>query len=305
MVHTVLEAIGAWIIHMISLLGYGGVILLMAIESACIPLPSEIIMPFAGTLTTTVVVDGVAHVGRYNLILVGLAGALGCLIGSTAAYWVGVWGGRPFILRYGKYVLITRHDLDIADRFFNRYGQAAIFISRLLPVVRTFISLPAGIARMPFGRFCLYSFLGSVPWCLALAWLGRVLGQNWKSLEGYFRKFDFVIGILIVAGLVWFVWRHLRRDIIVVLDRWSVHRRAERLLGRQCSGRTMLEWLPGYAPELNPVEYVWSHTKSADLANYIAEDINDMRSAVEHSIESKRSDQLLLRSFFDHAQLYL
>ena len=211
MIHTTLEAIGGWIISQISAMGYWAVIFLMAIESACIPLPSEVIMPFAGTLTATLVIDGVTHAARFNLILVGLAGALGCLIGSVVAYWVGVWGGRPFIGRYGKYVLISKHDLDTADRFFTKYGQAAIFISRLLPIVRTFISLPAGIARMPFGKFCLYSFLGSLPWCLVLAWLGQILGKNWKVLETYFRKFDVVIGILILAGIAWFLWRHLRR----------------------------------------------------------------------------------------------
>jgi membrane protein DedA with SNARE-associated domain len=130
----------------------------------------------------------------------------------VVAYWVGVWGGRPFVERYGKYVLISHHDLDTADRFFTKYGQVAIFISRLLPVVRTFISLPAGISRMNFGRFCLYSFLGSLPWCLALAWVGRVLGQNWKSIEVYFRKGDVVISVLILAGVGLFLYRHLRRQ---------------------------------------------------------------------------------------------
>ena len=198
--------------HQISSFGYVGVIFLMAIESACIPLPSEIIMPFAGSLTTVLLVEGVAHAARFNLVLVGLAGALGCLVGSVVAYWVGAVGGRPFVERYGKYVLITRHDLDVADRFFKKYGQAAIFISRLLPVVRTFISLPAGISRMNFARFCLYSFLGSVPWCLALAWVGRVLGQNWKTIGVYFRKGDIVIVVLILAGIGLFLYRHMRRQ---------------------------------------------------------------------------------------------
>ena len=211
MIHTVLEAIGAWIMHQISAFGYIGVIFLMAIESACIPLPSEVIMPFAGSLTIALVIGGVTQLARFNLWLVGLAGALGCLIGSILAYWVGVWGGRQFILRYGKYVLITKRDLDGADRFFNRYGEAAIFISRLLPVVRTFISLPAGICRMNFGRFCLYTFIGSVPWCLALAWVGRILGENWKVIEKYFRKGDIVIAILIVAAVFLFLYRHFRR----------------------------------------------------------------------------------------------
>jgi membrane protein DedA with SNARE-associated domain len=215
MIHTILEALGAWIIQQISAFGYVGVVFLMAIESACIPLPSEIIMPFAGTLTVAGATGGVPHPARFDLVLVGLAGALGCLIGSIAAYWVGKVGGRPFVAKYGRYVLITAHDMDVADRFFTRHGQAAIFISRLLPVVRTFISLPAGISRMPFGKFCLYSFLGSVPWCLALAWVGRILGENWRSLEVYFHKGDLVIGILLVAGVAWFVWRHvalLRRE---------------------------------------------------------------------------------------------
>ncbi len=209
MVHTVLEAVGAWIIQQISALGYWGVILLMAIESACIPLPSEIIMPFAGSLTSGLVSEGVARPAELNLWLVGLAGALGCLLGSILAYWIGVWGGRPFVERYGRFVLITRHDLDLADRFFARHGQAAIFISRLLPVVRTFISLPAGIARMPFGTFCLYSFLGSVPWCLALAWVGRVMGENWRSLRVWFHRLDAVIGVMIIVAVVWYVRRHL------------------------------------------------------------------------------------------------
>jgi len=198
--------------HQISNFGYVGVVFLMAIESACIPLPSEIIMPFAGSLTTVLVIQGVTLAARFNLVLVGLAGALGCLVGSVAAYWVGVWGGRPFVERYGRYVLITHHDLETADRFFRRYGQAAIFISRLLPVVRTYISFPAGISRMNFARFCLYSFLGSVPWCLALAWVGRVLGQNWKAIEVYFRKGDIVIVVLILAGIGLFLYRHLRRQ---------------------------------------------------------------------------------------------
>jgi membrane protein DedA with SNARE-associated domain len=210
-IHIALESVGAWIIHEISAFGYWAVVFLMGIESACIPLPSEVIMPFAGTLTATLVIGGVTHLARFNLILVGLAGALGCLLGSILAYWVGVWGGRPFIGRYGKYVLISQHDLDTADRFFTKHGQGAIFISRLLPIVRTFISLPAGITRMNFAKFCLYTFLGSVPWCIALAWVGRILGQNWKSLEGYFRKGDAVIVILILAAIFLFFYRHLRR----------------------------------------------------------------------------------------------
>ncbi|MCX6811206.1 MAG: DedA family protein, partial [Candidatus Berkelbacteria bacterium] len=138
MIHSILAAISGFIIATISTLGYGGIVLLMAIESACIPLPSEVIMPFSGFL----VFDG-----RFNLWLIALAGAVGCVVGSVIAYWVGMYGGRPLIERYGKYILISHHDLDLADRWFNKHGDVAIFFSRLLPVVRTYISFPAGIAR--------------------------------------------------------------------------------------------------------------------------------------------------------------
>ncbi len=212
MIHTILETIGSWIMQQISSFGYFGVIFLMTIESACIPLPSEIIMPFAGTLTAGMLINGVLRPASLNLVWVGLAGALGCLIGSIIAYCIGYWGGRSFIERYGKYVLISKHDLDTADRFFSKYGNGAIFISRLLPIVRTYISLPAGISRMKFGRFCLYTFFGSVPWCLALAWVGRILGENWKTIEKYFRKGDIVIGILILTGIFLFFYRHFRRE---------------------------------------------------------------------------------------------
>ena len=143
MIETIISYLAGFIIAAISLLGYGGVILMMAIESACIPLPSEIIMPFSGYLVST---------GRFSLIGVSLAGAVGCVVGSVIAYWIGYYGGRPMAEKYGKYVLVTKHDLDIADKFFNKYGNTAVFISRLLPVVRTFISLPAGISRMNFWR---------------------------------------------------------------------------------------------------------------------------------------------------------
>ena len=173
---------------------------MMAIESACIPLPSEIIMPFSGYLVST---------GKFSLWGVSLAGAFGCVIGSAAAYWIGYWGGRPMAEKYGKYVLVTHHDLDIADRFFKKYGNAAVFISRMLPVIRTFISLPAGIARMNFPKFIIYTFLGSLPFCYLLAYIGKKLGDNWNTLGVYFHKFDIIIGIIILVGAVWFVRRHI------------------------------------------------------------------------------------------------
>jgi membrane protein DedA with SNARE-associated domain len=198
----IISLITTFIINIISSWGYFGVGALMAIESACVPLPSEIIMPFAGFLVAQ---------GKFSLLGVTLAGALGCVVGSIIAYAVGAWGGRGFIKKYGKYILISRHDLAIADNFFNKYGSAAIFFSRLLPVVRTFISLPAGIAKMNFSKFVIYSFLGSVPWSFGLAYLGKKLGDHWNTLGVYFHKFDFVMVIIIMALVVWYVWRHVKQ----------------------------------------------------------------------------------------------
>jgi membrane protein DedA with SNARE-associated domain len=147
-----------------------------------------------------------------SLLLVALAGAAGCLIGSIAAYAIGYSGGRPLMLRYGRYVLISQHDADKADAFFQRWGSATAFFSRLLPVVRTYISLPAGIAKMPFGKFCLYSFLGSFPWCLLLAYLGTVLGKNIATLSPVFHGLDAVIAIGVIALVALYIWRHIRND---------------------------------------------------------------------------------------------
>jgi membrane protein DedA with SNARE-associated domain len=201
MVEALIAILAKFIIWGIESMGYSGVALMMAIESACVPLPSEIIMPFSGYLVST---------GAFSLWGVAVAGALGCVVGSVLAYWVGITGGRPMAEKYGKYILISKHDLDIADRFFAKYGSGAVFFSRLLPVVRTFISLPAGIARMNFTRFVIYTFVGSLPWCYALAYLGKKLGDNWNTLGVYFHKFDLVIGIIIVIGFIWFLKRHLQ-----------------------------------------------------------------------------------------------
>jgi membrane protein DedA with SNARE-associated domain len=144
------------------------------------------------------------------LFWVGLAGAFGCVVGSVPAYYLGLYGGRPLIEKYGKYVLISHHDLDIADRWFERWGDWAIFFSRLLPVVRTFISFPAGVAKMNVPRFIVYTFVGSFPWCLGLAYIGMKLGENWDTLGVYFHKFDIFIGIVAAAGAGYYVWHHLK-----------------------------------------------------------------------------------------------
>lgn len=204
MTEKILAIIFVFIKSVMAMAGYGGVVLLMAIESACIPLPSELIMPFAGYLVFE---------GTFKLLVVATAGAIGCNLGSLVAYEIGCYGGRPLVERYGHWILMSRRELDWADHFFERWGYLAVFVARLLPVVRTFIALPAGIARMPRGRFHVYTFLGSWPWCLALAWFGMKLGQNWRALGKYFHRFDVAILIVLVAGAVWFVWNHWQNRI--------------------------------------------------------------------------------------------
>ncbi len=201
MFSQIINYLTQFIVHTISTLGYPGVAVLMAIESAAIPLPSEIIMPFAGFLVWQ---------GSFSLFGVALAGALGSVVGSMFTYFLGMYGGRPLIERYGKYVLISKHDLDIADRFFKRFGSWSTFIGRLLPVVRTFISIPAGISRVPFWKFIFYSFVGSFFWSLLLAYLGQKLGQQWMTLRERAHWLDIVVVILIVIGAMWWVWRHLK-----------------------------------------------------------------------------------------------
>jgi membrane protein DedA with SNARE-associated domain len=182
-----------------------GVVVLMAIESAAIPLPSEVIMPLAGWMLVQAKGLGMAHVA-----LAGFYGALGCLLGSWVAYWIGLIGGRPLLERYGRYVLITHHELDWADRWFARYGDATVFFSRLLPVIRTFISVPAGVARMNFWKFSFYSFVGSFPWCFGLAYGGYVLGEQWETLRSAMRPFDIPIIVIVVLLVAFYVWRRIR-----------------------------------------------------------------------------------------------
>lgn len=191
--------------------GLIGILLAMAIESCCIPLPSEIVMPLAGImLVTGKILSGIALLP--GLILVALAGSLGCVLGSIVAYWIGYSGGRPLMLKYGRYVLISQADADKADAFFLKYGSATAFFSRLLPVVRTYISLPAGIARMPFVKFVLFSFLGSFPWCLLLAYVGTVIGNNLATLAPIFHDLDIVIIVAVVVLIALYIWRHIRND---------------------------------------------------------------------------------------------
>jgi membrane protein DedA with SNARE-associated domain len=187
------------ILNWISAYGYGGIMLLMALESACMPVPSEIVMPFAGYL--------VARDGAMSLLGITIAGSAGCTIGSITAYVAGFYAGRPLILRYGKYILIREKHLVTAEEWFEKWGDKATFIARLLPVIRTVISLPAGIAKMDFKKFVFYSFVGSVPWTFMLAYVGYWLGPKWESIKGVFRGLDVVVIVALIAIFVYYVYR--------------------------------------------------------------------------------------------------
>jgi len=204
-IHSILVWLAGIIIAVISATGYVGVALLMAIESACIPLPSEIIMPFAGFLVSQ---------GKMNIWWVATAGAIGCNLGSIVAYEVAKHGGRPFVARFGKYVLVSLEDLDRAQRFFERFGSLAVLVCRMLPVVRSFIAFPAGLARMNLVKFHVYTFIGSWPFCYVLAVIGRELGEAWQTdprVKAVFHQLEAVILVAILAGGIWFVWHKLRQ----------------------------------------------------------------------------------------------
>jgi membrane protein DedA with SNARE-associated domain len=201
MLEKIIAILATWIMGVISTMGYGGIVLLMAIESACIPLPSEIIMPFAGFLVFK---------GEMVLWMVAIAGALGCVVGSIPAYYLGMYGGRPLVEKYGKWVLISHKDLKWADHAFEKHGDIIIFIGRLLPAVRTFIAFPAGVARMHMGKFILYTFVGSLIWCYLLAFAGFKMGEHWESLKVYFHEFHYVIAGAGLIFVIWYLKRHFK-----------------------------------------------------------------------------------------------
>jgi membrane protein DedA with SNARE-associated domain len=208
MIEHILLLLAGFIKSVISSLGYPGIAVLMGVESACIPLPSEVIMPFAGYLV---------YARQFSsLAVVATLGAVGCNLGSVLAYEVGAYGGRPLIERFGKYILMSRHDLDASEIFFEKYGSIAVFVGRLLPVVRTFIALPAGIARMPRGKFHLYTFCGSWPWCYGLAYCGFVLGLHWDTdprLKHWLHRFDALILVGLAIAIAYFVRSHWRNRV--------------------------------------------------------------------------------------------
>jgi len=189
-------------------IGWLGVVVIMALESANIPIPSEVTMPLSGWM----LVQAKGGTALQAFLLGGLWGAVGCTLGSIVSYALGAWGGRPLVERYGKYILVSREDLEKADQWFARWGDWAAFISRLLPIVRTFISFPAGVVRMNFPRFTVYSFVGSFIWCGLLALGGFYFGEHWEELRAMMRPFDIPIAIVIVAAGVYYVYHHLRKN---------------------------------------------------------------------------------------------
>lgn len=196
------EKIIAILVAFISAGGYAGVALLMAIQSACIPIPSEVIMPFAGY--------ALAH-SQWQLIILATVASLASNLGSIPAYWIGAKGGRPMIERFGRYLLLSKRDLDMADHFFGRFGSITVLIGRMLPIVRTFIAFPAGVAKMNQFRFHLYTFIGSWPWCYALAYVGMKLGARFQTdprFKAFFDKFHHGVELILLVGVVLFVWTH-------------------------------------------------------------------------------------------------
>jgi len=189
-------------------LGYLGVGLAMAIESAMVPLPSELILPFAGFMVSDPTQIEPITGQPWNFWIVVIVATIGNTLGSLVAYGIGAWGGRPFLERYGRYLLIREHEIEAADRFFEKYGAATVFFGRLLPIVRTFISFPAGVTRMPLGKFIIYSTAGALPWSIALVYAGVVLGENWVEIREMLKPFDLLIAVLVgllFIGLLW--WR--------------------------------------------------------------------------------------------------
>ncbi len=205
MIEKFIALLGELVKHVISAGGYKGITALLALNASGIPIPSEVILPFSGYLV---------HLGRFNLILVAVTGAIGCNIGSAIAYWIGAKGGRPLVERYGQWVLMSSHDLDRMSGYFDRFGSITILIGRMLPIVQTYVAFPAGIARMPRLRFHIYTTIGSLIWYFCLAWAGMELGAAWDTdprMHEWFHRFHLIVVVALAAGVVWFVWSHVMR----------------------------------------------------------------------------------------------
>ena len=202
MIHTILEILSSFILFVIDVSGYAGVFILMALESAAIPIPSEIIMTFSGFL---------AFRNDFSFFAVVLTGSFGNLFGSLLLYAVGYYGGRRVVMRYGRYIFFSEYHLRMAEQWFTKYGAITAFLGRILPIIRTYVSFPAGLARMNIWKFSAYTFIGSFIWSFFLAWIGFTLGERWQNIETYARKFDIVIAGIIILGMIYFIWSHLKK----------------------------------------------------------------------------------------------
>lgn len=202
MITSIIDVLANFTVHIIDILGYPGIFILMFAESCGIPMPSEVIMPFSGFLVAD---------GKMTLLAITLAGTFGNLFGSLLAYWIGYKGGRPLIEKYGKYILISKHDLNLADSWFKKYGDWTVFFGRLLPVIRTYISFPAGISKMDIKKFSIYTTLGALPWTLLFGWLGVKMGANWELIREKLHNFDMAIGLFVLLIIFLYVYRHLRQ----------------------------------------------------------------------------------------------
>ncbi|MFZ0340469.1 MAG: DedA family protein [Terracidiphilus sp.] len=223
MTEKIVALVFQFVIHVINAGGYAGIVGLITLNSCGIPIPSEAIMPFSGALiyfhlnaAGQLVPPGTFGDGNVGLglILVAAFGALGCNIGSAIAYWIGAKGGRPLVARYGKWVLMNSHDLDLMTRFFEKYGSIAILVGRMLPMVQTYVAFPAGIGKMPRLRFHIYTTIGSLIWYFCLAWVGMKLGQSWNTdprLQEAFHHFHLAVELAVVALFMWFLWAHINR----------------------------------------------------------------------------------------------
>jgi len=197
----VLESFATWVKHVVAELGYPGVFLLITLESTLVPIPSELVMPFAGFMAAR---------GDFSLPVLLVINSTAALLGSGLCYWIGAKGGKPFLERYGKFFLVRRHDLDKTHEFFARRGKWVVLIGRFVPVIRHIVSIPAGIARMPLAKFSFYAFVGSFIWSAPLAYGGYVLGQNWEELRAAMRPFDLPILVAVIILILVFVWLRLR-----------------------------------------------------------------------------------------------
>jgi membrane protein DedA with SNARE-associated domain len=193
---------GSTTTSVIDKLGYFGIFILMVLESMVFPLPSELVMPFAGYL---------ASQGRFTFQFVMVASVCGSIVGSFISYVIGAYGGRELILKHGKYILVTHHDLHMTESWFKKRGEITIFLARFVPVVRHLISIPAGIAKMNLWKFFIYTAVGAGLWNGFLAWLGYTFGEHWDLVRKYTEPFSIVIALMIVGAVVWYIWRHIKR----------------------------------------------------------------------------------------------